>query len=75
MGSTDSSTGQKNPLTAEHISELRQLLKEHNDASSLLVPGDEGYEKSIERWSSAAIKRAVSKNSPRMCEVVEIRFR
>ena len=64
MGSIATPLEQKNPLTAENISDLRQLLKEHNDGSKLLLPGDVGYEDSIKRWSAAAVRRAVSPNLP-----------
>ena len=50
----------RNPVTERHISSLRELLKQSDDGSLLLVPGDDGYEESLRRWSRAAEKRAVS---------------
>lgn len=55
---------EKKFLTPDHIKAIRELLQKHNDESKLLVPGDEGYEDSIKRWSSAAIKQAVSTYLP-----------
>ena len=60
MGSEDLASRQKESLTPEHIQGLRELLKENHDDSKLLVPGDDGYEASIHRWSAAAVKKAVS---------------
>jgi hypothetical protein len=53
-------TTTRKPLTEKHVSDLRQLFKDTDDGSILLVPGDEGYEASLRRWSRAAEKKAVS---------------
>ena len=57
-------TTDRQPVTAQHISDLRDLLQKTDDGSMLLVPGDEGYEDSLRRWSRAAEKRAVSSYLP-----------
>lgn len=38
------------------VSELRAAIVK----GEVLVPGDAGYEESLERWSATCIKRAVS---------------
>jgi hypothetical protein len=53
-------TTNRKPVIEQHISDLRELVDDANDGSILLVPGDEGYEDSLRRWSRAAEKRAVS---------------
>ena len=50
----------RKPVTEQHVSDLRKALKEIIEGSILLVPGDDGYEESLKRWSRAAEKRAVS---------------
>lgn len=50
----------RKPVTEQHISYLRELVNKSDDGSVLLVPGDDGYEESLRRWSRAAEKRAVS---------------
>jgi hypothetical protein len=53
-------TTNRKPVTEQHISDLRGIVADADDGSVLLVPGDEGYEDSLRRWSRAAEKRAVS---------------
>lgn len=53
-------TTNRKALTEQHISDLREILQTTDDGSVLLVPGDEGFEESLKRWSRAAEKRAVS---------------
>ncbi|ERF76220.1 hypothetical protein EPUS_04297 [Endocarpon pusillum Z07020] len=51
-------TTDRKPVTEQHVSDLRKALKELDEGSILLVPGDDGYEDSLRRWSRAAEKRA-----------------
>jgi hypothetical protein len=53
-------TTNRKPVIEQHIPNLRRLVEDANDGSILLVPGDDGYEDSLRRWSRAAEKRAVS---------------
>jgi hypothetical protein len=53
-------TNTRKPVTEEHIAALREIVQKADDGSKMLVPGDEGYEDSLRRWSRAAEKRAVS---------------
>jgi hypothetical protein len=52
-------TTTRKPLTQQNIADLREILKETDDGSILLVPGDDGYDNTIRRWSRAVEKRAV----------------
>jgi hypothetical protein len=53
-------TTNRKPITQQHIPDLHDILKKTDDGSIMLVPGDDGYEESLRRWSRAAEKRAVS---------------
>ena len=43
-----------------------QKLRDAIASGSVLVPGDEGYEDSLKRWSKTAEKRAVSGTSDKL---------